>query len=642
MKTHLSKQILSIVLAVLILCSVFVSTASASQNSTPKKSIPVVMVSGFAASPLAKKTASGKLEIIYPPTQIQIAKALGLNADNLLSALLKFDDAQLKQAVEKIVSTFLEPLKMNPDGTSKYDIVPYLTGAKNTNLTALKKNGNTKYIPYGTSKFFDMQSLGDEIGEDNVFNFMYDWRLDSEDNAKQLHEYIEEVLELTGQDKVNVYAISQGTHVFGTYLYNYSNDNYVKNVFLDSPAMGGSSMVADIISGKPLSFHYDEFFAFLEAVIHTEHNLSILTNAISEDRLDKILSFAVQDIVLPLLKYAPIVWELCEPSKYEQSKNLNLDPVLNAKLIEKVEHSKLGFPSHIKETLRTQDEKGKVVILAGYGSPIFSGTDISSDGVVDTANATGAVVAKLGEKFPENYKQAIATPKSLISPDRTVDLSTAYLPDSTWLIKDYYHGQIEMDSIAYSLVMQTLTQDEINNAHSQYDCPQFTDTMAPNSDISVYFKSTNTTVLPVFTPLTYKGNTVVIKNNSRTQKIAVNSIECENDTLKFQMISPLILNPGQEMEISFKGKVLTHDSLDSITVNYRRLDAEFVKNESRTFEFSISKNYAGVSKLALTPSAITNINQVINLTNHLNTPIGSMKKVIENLSKIISGVAPAA
>ena len=641
MKTKFSKRMLSIFLAILILCSALATSASAAsaQYGLEKdEKLPVVMISGFAASPLAKKTATGKLQPIYPPTALQIAKVLGLNANNLIGALLKFSDAELKVAIDKIADAFVEPLTMNPDGTSKYDIVPLIAGAKNSSLAALKKNNQTKYIPYGTSEFFDMESIAAVVGEDNVFNFMYDWRMSSEDTAVELHKFMNEVCELTGAKKVNVYAISQGTHVLGTYLYDYADDNIVNNVFLDSPAMGGSSMVADIVSGKPLHFNFPDFFAFLEVVLHTERDISLVKNVISEERLSQILSHSMQDVILPILRYAPVVWELCAPDKYEEAKALHLDPVLNAALIDKVEGAKTGFDSHIKETLVNQNNKGSVTILAGYGAPIFSGRNVSGDGVVDINYATGATVAPLGEKLPLNYEQKVPSEYSLISPDRTVDLSTAYLPERTWLIKDYYHGQIEMDPLAYALVMETLTGDGVKDAYSSYDYPQFTETMAPNSDVSVYFKSTGTQALPVLTKLSYMGNTIIIKNNSKTQKIVVETIKCQNNTFDFKMISPLILDPGQEMEVNFRGEVLTQNHSDSIIVTYRRIDVEFVKDETRKIDFSIYENYAGKDKLSLTPSYLTQIKQIINLTKQLEEQINNIKKVIEVVSQIVAGI----
>ena len=643
MKTSLRKRILSIFLAVLILFSTLaVSVSAASEEYCLKKDekLPVIMISGFAASPLAKKTANGKLQPVYPPTMLQIAKILGLNANNLLEAILKFNDKELMAAVDKIAAAFVEPLTMNPDATSKYDIVPLISGAKNSSLAALKKNNQTKYIPYGTSEFFDMQSLADKVGEENVFNFMYDWRMSSKDISPELHEFIKEVCELTGSKKVNVYALSQGTHVLGTYLYDYQNDDMVNNVFLDSPAMGGSSMVADILSGKPMDFVFPDFFSFLEVVLHTERDLSFVKNFISEKRLSSILSYAMQDVILPALIYAPVVWELCAPDKYEQAKAYHLDTEANAALIEKIENAKTGFDSHIKQTLEAQNEKGSVTILAGYGVPIFSGTSISSDGVVDINYATGAYVAPFGEKLPDNYHQQVASKKNLISPDRTVDLSTAYLPERTWLIKDYYHGQIEMDSLAYALVMDTLTGKGAKDAYSHYEYPQFSQTKAPNSDVCVYFKSTNTQVLPVLSKLSYMGNTIVIENTSRTQKIAVTSVKCQNNTFDFKMIFPLILNPGQKMEVNFSGKVFTCDHFDSIVVNYRRLDAEFILNETRVFDFSICKDYAGKDKLILTPPTTTELKQLINLTKQLEQQVENIKKVIEVVSKIASGIPP--
>ena len=89
-----------------------------------------------------------------------------------------------------------------------------------------------------------MEVIGDEIGDDHVFNFLYDWRLSHADVAAQLHDYLAEVCALTGHDKVSVYSISQGCLLLGVYMYEYPNDNYIDRAVFDTPLLAGSSLAA--------------------------------------------------------------------------------------------------------------------------------------------------------------------------------------------------------------------------------------------------------------------------------------------------------------------------------------------------------------------------------------------------------------
>ena len=58
-----------------------------------------------------------------------------------------------------------------------------------------------------------------EIGEENVFVFLYDWRQNPVDLAEKLSIFIEDAKELTGADKVSVYTNSYGAQVASAYLY---------------------------------------------------------------------------------------------------------------------------------------------------------------------------------------------------------------------------------------------------------------------------------------------------------------------------------------------------------------------------------------------------------------------------------------
>ena len=54
----------------------------------------------------------------------------------------------IEKPLRDIITSIVEPLRMNDDGTSYYDIVPILSGAKNTSLEAFTKNDQLDLVPY--------------------------------------------------------------------------------------------------------------------------------------------------------------------------------------------------------------------------------------------------------------------------------------------------------------------------------------------------------------------------------------------------------------------------------------------------------------------------------------------------------------
>lgn len=143
MKKNPFKRILCIVIAAVMLCSVFASTAAAATKCACGHS-PVVMISGFGATILSEKQEDGSLKRVFPPDTKEILKLLGGNAPDLITGIIELLAQKGTDGIEKpmreIITSIVEPLRMNDDGTSYYDIVPILSNAKDTSLEAFTKN----------------------------------------------------------------------------------------------------------------------------------------------------------------------------------------------------------------------------------------------------------------------------------------------------------------------------------------------------------------------------------------------------------------------------------------------------------------------------------------------------------------------
>lgn len=116
-------------------------------------------------------------------------------------------------------------------------------------------------------------TLASELGEDCVYFFGYDWRLDNRDTAKELASYIDEVLRNTGAEKVNIVAHSMGGFVTTAYLAEHKNDGLVDRIVTcGTPFLGAEGATVTLENGTGLldfSEYTGEFTPLIAALFRT-------------------------------------------------------------------------------------------------------------------------------------------------------------------------------------------------------------------------------------------------------------------------------------------------------------------------------------------------------------------------------------
>ncbi len=572
------KKIISIIMSVIIIAAVMPFASAESVT-------PVIMISGFGATTLA---IDG--EAVFPPSKDQLLAAAGL--DDLSPAHIKSEIDKWRaekgyvQQLSDIVSRILEPVRMNADGTSYYDVKPIVSGAKNTSLAAFKKNDMLAYVPYTGSEFLDMESIGERIGDENVFNFTYDWRLDFNDTADELKKYIDDVLELTDSKKVSIYSISQGSLLVGQYLYKYSSLSQVDNVVFDTPVLGGTSFVTDLFdSSQYLTLDLRSVLLLLSDILHIETDLTFIADLLDDVQIIKdAIDYGRTEVLLPPVKSCIAAWEMIPKEEYSRVYPLFLDETENAVSIAKTTEFYNGFSSHITETFEKAERYGATIsIKSCTGRNLVLNTNAYSDSIVDMKYSCGAVCAPWGETFPENYVQAVENEKNSISPDRTVDLSAGYWPHRTWVINNLFHGQVEWCPKSLALVETLLYTHDLKDAYSSYEFPQFIECTAPTSDVAITFKNTNSSFLLLDGSAEY---VLTVKNLSLKDTIIIKGIESDAVSTTEKISVPLLA--GESVDIAVKADTVKSGKL---TVKYNILNKTFEK----TFGISVVDFYSGVS-----------------------------------------------
>lgn len=568
-----SKKLLSIIIAVVLVALTCVPAFAG--NDCDCGNTPVIMVSGFGATTLVKVNDDGSESVAFPPD-------LDLIKNSITDNLNKIDKEHPLEFPASIVTQILDPVKMNPDGTSYYNLKPIYSSAEDTSLEGFKKNDALKYVPYTGSEFLDMECIGEKIGDDHVFNFLFDWRISSDEVADQLLAYIEDVLEITGHDKVSIYCLSQGSVCVAQYLYKYADKGYIDNVVFNDPIFEGSDFITDIITGRnDYKLSYGDIIELIQNILHTEIDVSSLASIIPGG-IDTIVEMGASLIVVPMVKDSPAYLEMVTKKDYESILETYYTEEDNAKLIEAVNKTRNGYMADIEGTLRNAEKYGtNVSIVAASGKTIVTGSEVNSDSIVNVEYSTGAYCADWGTAFPADYTQKKDIGHDCVSPDRTIDLSCGYIPERTWIINDLFHGMVEWAPDSLALVETLLYTHDLKDAWSSKEFPQFMQSDDPTQNITAVFGDSNS----LSTRTGGSGN--ITLTNVSSEDILINSVSVNGS----ESGRPFIIKSGESTTVTVDA---SYENYGKITVSYSKISKPGV-DTLKDFSYSVKDNYSGVT-----------------------------------------------
>lgn len=581
------KKGLSVVLSAMLLCSAFLTTVGAAVEFKGEISrYPVVMVAGYSSSELALVDEDGnKTRIWGVDTDSVIARVLDriydLGKGLVLTA--KGDAEYLGRVVGEELSEELEYMKVNDDGTSKYNVQVENTAIEETNVAYILENDlPTEYI--NERKILD--EIVEYVGAENVFCYTNDWRMSVYDCATGLDSYIEKVKEYTGQEKVNIIAVSHGGQVSAVYLSLFGYKRNVNNAVLTVPATAGAGMAYDAISGN---VHLDEYtlVKFLQHGFDTEGKYDWFVQAQQLGFLDGVID-AVVPYVHEVLGNWLSMWDFIPTEYYEELKAQKLDPVKNAAIIQKSDMVHYDIMANYHENLqKCINEFGiNITIIAGTGVPCVTGLRDNADALIRTVDATGAVCAPYGQRFNDGYTGAGTScddpTHDHVSPSFEVDASTAFLPENTWFVEDLYHGMTFHDRYSRSLALKNLLTNEVVNVHSDPDYPQFHASTNRNNAVSLRFSESNENYV------TSRNKYLIVKNISETYPVKITSISFEGCDLVAHTLGINALKPGAEIKIEVTGKLpKVSNVFIQAKVNYEMENNDTAPIGERVFAFKV-------------------------------------------------------
>ncbi len=472
------KKLISLLLAV-VLAATCLFPAGAASNGCDCGKTPIVIVEGMNAVPLYLNYGTPEQKKAFTPETEDIMAAVGDIALPLAKVAVDRDWDSFCDSLIPAVNNVFENAKCNPDGTSKYDIY-----SETFNYSAACGD-----IPGGSLK----DAAVEEVGADHVYTFVFDWRLDPMEHAKDLNDFIDMVLDETQHSSVSIIAISMGGVVTSAYLEQYGCRE-IESLVMSSSAFCGVELLGDIFNGR---FDIDmqglirlicEFIQDDSTAAFTKQALTAFNKAGAFDGLQDFLDEfavnckdrAIEEALIPIFAYFPGIWGLLPEKDFESAKALLLDETEDAELIEKIDNYHYNVRINIEGLFFVCMRLGmKFSAVSNYnlqGAPVGAGNAMQNDTVIDTVyTSAGATCALLDETLGEGYVQAFdcGHGHNHLSADGIIDASTCYWPEQTWFIKNMTHvGQTSYGNVT-DLYMWLVTSDTQCNVFEKSEFPQF-------------------------------------------------------------------------------------------------------------------------------------------------------------------------
>ncbi len=579
------KKSLAFLLSVIFIATVFCSTVGAAELTSSISDLPVVMVAGYSSPELVMTDENGNQTQVW-----------GLNMDSILGRVMSRivdlgkglvmtidgNPQYLGKVVGEELEAELEYLKVNPDGTSKYNVTVANPDTMEKNMKYILENG----LP---EEYINERAIVDEIAKyvdtEYIYSFASDWRMSIVECARDLDILIEDIKEITGKDKVNIIAVSHGGQITATYLSLYGHKESVNNAVLTVPAIGGAVLAYDIMSETAQLDEYTLVY-YLQHGFIAEGEYEWLVEAQQLGFLD--------DIVKELFPYVKNVignwgsiWDFIPNEDYEELKAEFLDPVTHAGVIAKsdVAHEITGNMHQSLQKCRN-DYGIDISIIAGSGVPSVSGVQRNSDAIIGVNDSTGALCSEFGKRFNDGYtgaKTQCADPThDHVSPSFEIDASCAYLPENTWFVDELFHGMTFKDEYSKTLALKLLLTEDISDVHSDPVYPQFREsTNATNAVFARFDKSEMGYV-------SGDDNFIIIKNISAQYPVKITSVNVNGSDIVVHTLGAKAIEPGEEIKFDFTGAIPeVSNALVQVEVKYELVGNTTAMIGSKRFNFKI-------------------------------------------------------
>ncbi len=479
-----TKKIVSVILAITLTVVAFVMPVGAA------KVYPLVIVSGIFSTKLYSNFGTADEAEVFAMDDAALEDLIKDVGGSFIGGCIKYgigkkDYDKFADEFFPVVNKYLAPIGFNPDGTPKDESVGFYQNDKPMSEYTDEEKAELAAFAEAYAK---------EFGEENVYNFSYDWRKSPIDAADDLEEYINGIKDDLGVKKVNVVAHSMGANVVLAYLNNYGSKS-INNLVFASPAWQGTSLAGNLAI-KNIEFDMftvENFLVQLANVSATTHIAAFVISYIATDEgLSKeyfgdinkaaagILPRLYTDSFNTNIAGMPGFWSLVPADYYEAGIEAIFGDSIDAALKAKID-AYYKIQTNAKSILRKAMRAGmKFGIVVGYNCQMIPITDEyeQSDTIIDVKYASGgATCSKYLQAFDDwtnIYNQAKKDGHNHVSWDYKVDASTCMFPEQTWFYKNLQHNAYNVDEGTTDVIVWLLSATKQYNVFTDKEnYPQF-------------------------------------------------------------------------------------------------------------------------------------------------------------------------
>lgn len=400
------------------------------------------------------------------------------------------EDTSAKDAIVEAAVNILKPFVLEGmlfDEWDNYGKAIYEELSPLFGDVGLDENGNAKNgTGVSASKLADSERNSKSAWNYNNnrdYEFCFDWRLSPYDHVDRLHEYVLNVMAATGKSQINMYGRCLGGGLLMAYLEKYGHLGHIKNVMFVDILSNEATVISKAMSGKvefdanfmqnylgQVNFcgEYEQgvgfvFTELLNEIVFTTmdffNQISVTDKALNEvEALYSRLYRALIPAILHASGMATQVnyWTCVAEDDMDDALNLIFGEegsdvrTQYAGLIDKILYYREHVSSDLTAFYDGLKENGiHFGFTAKYGflnAPFTEEAELPCDALVSLTHATfGATTAPVGTTLSDEYINArIEEGKGkYISADKVVDLSTAYSPDTTWVLKNAHHDEFD-------------------------------------------------------------------------------------------------------------------------------------------------------------------------------------------------------
>lgn len=479
------KRAISLILCLAMLAGATAVTCYAAEDKCNCGHCPLIVLPGINHSPTylydendkpvmdskGEKQIGGTLLILN--TDDLLKKILPKALFSLLATIATQHNIMLDKVAYEAAATAFSIQKCNDEGNYVNNLKTQRWNYPLSQMTEDEVNWVYRMVP--------MQRIVDIIRPNHTYFYTFNLVGDPMQSAKELDEYIDMVKKQTGHDKVDLLPVSLGGTILTAYLdaYGHKDINSIVGVVA---CLNGTDIVADMMARDfNISDEYlhHEYIPTILKESNGRGTLGYLINCIlhilPQAGFNALLTGAMSGLLDTMVLNCPQMWAMVPSYRYDAlaSRYLSAKPVLKAKT-DRFQQARLNLKQNVLDAVA---DGVKVNFISGSGlafgeemytffSIMSSSGKVNSDGIINlsstalgtTGTVGGATIAKQAHDNPDYPGY------SYLSPDGTIDISTAVLPDNTWVFLKQYH-EVGNNDVVLNLA-KALLLGEIENVHS--------------------------------------------------------------------------------------------------------------------------------------------------------------------------------